>query len=211
MTFTIRRRMTAMIVLALAGYVAVGGICWVLMPPGHAAARLTLVGLVLALSLASIVVGLRLAHRVLTALADVSQVARAMAAGDLTVRAQVASDDEIGKLAEAANGLNQSLHGMVTQLGMSEKLGPLTWGRRQQLQYLGQSVEDRNYSEETAQQIDSEVKALVEGGHQRALQILTDHRALLDTLAGILEKQEVLAGDQLRSILSELRGECKPM
>jgi cell division protease FtsH len=94
---------------------------------------------------------------------------------------------------------------MVTQLGMSEKLGPLTWGRHQQLQYLGQSVEDRNYSEETARSIDSEVRALVESGHQQARGILAEHRALLDRLAGILEKQEVLAGEELGSILSELR------
>jgi cell division protease FtsH len=112
----------------------------------------------------------------------------------------------------ASNDLERAseiARGMVTQLGMSEALGPLTWGRHQQLQYLGQSVEDRNYSEETARLIDSEVRALVEGGHQRAREILTEHRALLDTLAGILEKQEVLAGAELSSILSELHGESQ--
>jgi cell division protease FtsH len=71
-------------------------------------------------------------------------------------------------------------------------------------------VEDRNYSEETARLIDSEVRALVESGHQRALQILMGHRALLDRLAEILEKKEVLSGDELGSILSELRCECQP-
>jgi cell division protease FtsH len=113
----------------------------------------------------------------------------------------------------ASNDLERAseiARGMVTQLGMSAKLGPLTWGRHQQLQYLGQSVEDRNYSEETARLIDSEVRALVESGHQRASQILTGHRALLDRLAELLEKKEVLSGDELGSILSELHGECQP-
>lgn len=113
----------------------------------------------------------------------------------------------------AANDLERAseiARGMVTQLGMSEKLGPLTWGRHQQLQYLGQSVEDRyyrNYSEETARLIDSEVRALVENAHQRALAILTGHRALLDRLAGVLETQEVLGGEELGSLLGELRQE----
>ncbi len=107
----------------------------------------------------------------------------------------------------AANDLERAseiARGMVTQLGMSEKLGPLTWGRHQQLQYLGQSVEERNYSEETARLIDSEGRALVESGHQRALQILTDHRLLLDRFADLLEKKEALSGDELDEILSTL-------
>ncbi len=107
----------------------------------------------------------------------------------------------------AANDLERAseiARGMVTQLGMSEKLGPLTWGRHQQLQYLGQSVEERNYSEETARLIDSEGRALVESGHQRALQILTDHRLLLDRFADLLEKKEALSGAELVEILSTL-------
>jgi cell division protease FtsH len=108
----------------------------------------------------------------------------------------------------AANDLERAseiARGMVTRLGMSEALGPLTWGRHQQLQYLGQSVEDRNYSEETARVIDSEVRSLVESAHQRALAILTGHRALLERLAGMLEQKEVLSGDELGSVLLELR------
>lgn len=113
----------------------------------------------------------------------------------------------------AANDLERAseiARGMVTQLGMSEKLGPLTWGRHQQLQYLGQSVEDRNYSEDTARSIDSEVRALVEIGHQKARGILVEHRALLDRLSGILEKQEVLAGEELNEILDEMRRATTP-
>jgi cell division protease FtsH len=73
---------------------------------------------------------------------------------------------------------------MVTQLGMSKKLGALTYGKRQQLTYLGtQGIEEKNYSEETSRLIDSEVKILIDEGYQRATQILTEKRKLLNKLA----------------------------
>ncbi|HFE39167.1 MAG TPA: ATP-dependent metallopeptidase FtsH/Yme1/Tma family protein [Gammaproteobacteria bacterium] len=90
---------------------------------------------------------------------------------------------------------------MVTQLGMSEKLGPLTWGRRQQLQFLGQSSEERNYSEATAQLIDAESRALVDEGRQRAKEILSQQRAILDVLAHTLEAREVLSGEEVEDII----------
>ncbi len=91
---------------------------------------------------------------------------------------------------------------MVTRLGMSKKLGPLTYGKRQQLQFLAhQGVEERNYSEETARLIDSEVKALVEEGYQRATEILNEKRKILDKLAAELEKKEVLSGEDVDKII----------
>ncbi len=106
----------------------------------------------------------------------------------------------------AANDLERAseiARSMVTQLGMSQQLGPLTWGRRQQLRFLGQSSEERNYSEETARLIDSETRALVEEGRKQAQQILHDHRALLNQLAEALERQEVLTGDEVGAIVGE--------
>ena len=106
----------------------------------------------------------------------------------------------------ASNDLERAseiARGMVTQLGMSEKLGPLTWGRRQQLQYLNQSTEERNYSEETARLIDAETRALVEEGHRRAQQILHENRALLDKLAAELERREVLSGEDVAAIIGK--------
>ncbi len=91
---------------------------------------------------------------------------------------------------------------MVTQLGMSRKLGPLTWGRRQQLSFLGvEGQEERNYSEETARIIDGEVRELVEEGQQRAEKILTENRAVLDKLATELEKKEILSGEEVDAIV----------
>ncbi len=92
---------------------------------------------------------------------------------------------------------------MVTQLGMSERLGPLTYGKRQELQFLGvQEREERTYSEATAQLIDAEVRALVEEGRDRAHRILTERRALLDALTARLEAQEELDGEEIRQLVA---------
>jgi cell division protease FtsH len=92
---------------------------------------------------------------------------------------------------------------MVTRLGMSEQLGPLTWGRRQQSLYLGGDyTEEKNYSEETARQIDAAVRALVEDGHARAHGILEKRRSALDTLARLLQEKEVISGTEAQTVLS---------
>jgi len=91
---------------------------------------------------------------------------------------------------------------MVTRLGMSEALGPLTYGRRQQSLYLGGDyVEDKNYSEATAQKIDEAVQGLVREAHERARVILDRQRNALDKLASRLQEKEVLSGDELHALL----------
>ncbi len=92
---------------------------------------------------------------------------------------------------------------MVCYLGMSEKLGPLIYGHRQQLQFLGGDYsEQRNYSEETARLIDSEIKALIQQAEQRALQILTEKRTQLDLLADLLQDKEVVLREEILSLLA---------
>jgi cell division protease FtsH len=82
---------------------------------------------------------------------------------------------------------------MVTQLGMSRELGPLTYGRRQELAFLGVSgQEERNFSEDTARRIDAEVRALVEEGQRRAREILASRHAALEALAAALQEREVM-------------------
>ena len=107
----------------------------------------------------------------------------------------------------ASNDLERSTeiaHEMVTRLGMSKKLGPLTYGKRQQLMYLGvQGTEEKNYSEETSRLIDSEVKILIEEGYQRATQILSEKRRVLDKLAALLEQKEVLNGEEIAAVIKE--------
>jgi cell division protease FtsH len=91
---------------------------------------------------------------------------------------------------------------MVCHLGMSKKLGSLTYGKRQQLQFLAvEEAEQRNYSEETAQLIDTEVKALVDEAQKRAKQILTSNRKVLDQLAAVLQEKEVITRDEISALL----------
>ena len=98
----------------------------------------------------------------------------------------------------------QIAHSMVTQLGMSQKLGPLTYGRRQQLAFLGVAgEEERNYSEQTARVIDDEVRSLIEEAQRRAREILSARRAALDALAAALEEKEVMDREQVERLLRE--------
>jgi len=82
---------------------------------------------------------------------------------------------------------------MVTQYGMSEHLGPITFGEKEELVFLGREIgEQRNYSEEIARQIDREVRRLIEEAHQTAKQILTAQRDKLRTLAERLIHEETV-------------------
>jgi cell division protease FtsH len=93
---------------------------------------------------------------------------------------------------------------MVTRLGMSDELGPLIYGKRQQSLYLGSDyVDEKNYSEATAQKIDVAVHALVEEGHARARSILEEHRSVLDVLAERLQETEVMSGAEVEALLEE--------
>ncbi len=93
---------------------------------------------------------------------------------------------------------------MVTQYGMSEKLGPLTFGDKEELIFLGRQLsEQRNYSEEVAEQIDSEVRRLVDEAHQVALQLIHDHRDKLDTIARLLLEHETLDAEGFAAIFAE--------
>ena len=73
---------------------------------------------------------------------------------------------------------------MVTEFGMSERLGPLSFGKRDELVFLGREIgEQRNYSDEIAKTIDEEVRAIVDRAFERATQVLETHRDRLDALA----------------------------
>ncbi|RME75252.1 MAG: ATP-dependent metallopeptidase FtsH/Yme1/Tma family protein [Chloroflexi bacterium] len=93
---------------------------------------------------------------------------------------------------------------MVTRYGMSKKLGPLTFGDKEELIFLGRQLsEQRNYSEEIAEQIDFEVKNLVEEAHQRALQIIRDNLDKLKAIAIRLMEEETLDAEQFAAIFAE--------
>jgi len=93
---------------------------------------------------------------------------------------------------------------MITRLGMSKKLGPLTYGRHQDLQFLGiQGQEERNYSEETARMIDEEARQIVEEQHRRATDIINEKRKILDALATLLEEKEVISGEEVEELIKK--------
>ena len=93
---------------------------------------------------------------------------------------------------------------MVTQWGMSDKLGPLQYEEQQGETFLGYSQTQRhNMSNETAQLIDSEIKALVEGAYDRATELLTTNRDQLTLLAEALLEYETLTGDEIKALLAD--------
>lgn len=119
------------------------------------------------------------------------RVAEQLALGSVSTGAQ----NDLEKASEIARN-------MVCYLGMSEKLGPLIYGQRQQLQFLsGDISEQRNYSEETARIVDAEIKALVEHAQQRAYEILTAKRQQLDQLAALLQEKEVIQREDMLALL----------
>lgn len=93
---------------------------------------------------------------------------------------------------------------MVTRYGMSDSLGPRTFGDREELVFLGREIsEQRNYSEEVAQEIDNEVKALVMQSYDRAIKILTQYRNKLDELADRLIKVETVDAAEFEAIFAD--------
>jgi cell division protease FtsH len=94
---------------------------------------------------------------------------------------------------------------MVTEFGMSDKLGPLSFGKRDELVFLGREIgEQRNYSDEVAKQIDEEVRAIIDHAYERAMEVLVTHRDKLTTLAEKLVAEETVDSDGFEAIFSDL-------
>jgi cell division protease FtsH len=92
---------------------------------------------------------------------------------------------------------------MVTAYGMSKKLGPLTFGDRQEMVFLGREIaEQRNYSEEIASQIDMEVRRIVNDAYRRARGILTEYRDKLDAIAQRLIEVETLERPEFEALVA---------
>jgi len=97
---------------------------------------------------------------------------------------------------------------MVTRYGMSEKLGSMTFGQKEELVFLGREIsEQRDYSENMAQQIDQEVRALIDEAYTRAKHLLIEKKDKLVAIATRLIEVETLDSDEIREIL----GETKPV
>jgi cell division protease FtsH len=96
---------------------------------------------------------------------------------------------------------------MVTEWGMSEKLGTVNYdqNRRGRFLDLGMPAERGNYSEETARLIDEEVKLIVAAAHNEARRILRDRRDILERVTRFLLEKEVMEGDELRAMMNQPR------
>ncbi|MCU0241016.1 MAG: ATP-dependent zinc metalloprotease FtsH, partial [Vicinamibacteria bacterium] len=94
-------------------------------------------------------------------------------------------------------------HKMVCEWGMSDTLGPLTYGKKEEAIFLGKEFNrHQDYSEATALKIDAEIKRIVSEQHERAQQILTEHRDSVVRVAEALLEYEVLDATQLRQLLA---------
>ena len=92
---------------------------------------------------------------------------------------------------------------MVTQWGMSEKLGTVAMGQKEELVFLGRDLgEQRNFSEEVAQLIDEEVRSLIKEAYETAKRILTEQRVKMDTVVERLKVEETIDAAELDKILA---------
>ncbi|PSR34147.1 MAG: cell division protein FtsH, partial [Sulfobacillus thermosulfidooxidans] len=91
---------------------------------------------------------------------------------------------------------------MITEFGMSEELGPMTYGTRQDQVFLGRDLmRQRNYSEEVASKIDQAIRHIVMQQYERAKSLLLQHRITLNRIAIELIDRETLDAAQLKEIL----------
>ena len=91
---------------------------------------------------------------------------------------------------------------MVTEFGMSAAMGPITYGRKHGPVFLGRDfAEERNYSEDAARQIDTEIRSLVDGCYMQSRQIIDEHRDRLNLLAEALLERETLTQEEVHSIV----------
>ena len=106
----------------------------------------------------------------------------------------------------AANDLERAseiARKMVCAFGMSEKLGPLSFGKKDELVFLGRDIAiAKDYSEKTAQEIDEEVRRIVYECYDEAKYLLTENRKVLDEIARALLEKEVLSGEDIDAILA---------
>ncbi len=93
---------------------------------------------------------------------------------------------------------------MVTRYGMSEKLGPMMYGQKEEMIFLGREIsEQRDYSEAVAEEIDSEVRKLVNTAYDDARRLINEHRDKLDRVAHQLLEVETLDAEEFMALMGE--------
>ncbi len=114
---------------------------------------------------------------------------------------EIVFDDITSGASNDLERVTRMARAMVTRLGMSKQLGPMVYGQKEELIFLGREIsEQRDYSESVAQEIDTEVRSLVADAYQQAKQILMDYREKLDAVAQRLLEMETINRDEFESI-----------
>jgi cell division protease FtsH len=99
--------------------------------------------------------------------------------------------------------LTQMARSMVTRYGMSEKMGPLQFGQQDELVFLGRDLaEQRDYSEEVAEEIDGEVHQLVDSAYARVRKLLGDNITKLHGVANALLEHETLSAEEFEEVFA---------
>ncbi len=94
---------------------------------------------------------------------------------------------------------------MVTEFGMSDRMGPLALGKREEMVFLGRDIgEQRNYSDDVARQIDEEVRAIIDKAYARATDVLTTHKDRLIQLAEFLVAKETIETEEFDAMFADL-------
>jgi len=94
---------------------------------------------------------------------------------------------------------------MVTEFGMSDRMGPLALGKREEMIFLGRDIgEQRNYSDDVARQIDEEVRAIIDKAYARATDVLTTHKDRLIQLAEFLVAKETIETEEFDAMFADL-------
>lgn len=123
---------------------------------------------------------------------------------------RVAEEIKIGDVTTGASNDIQKLTGlareMITQYGMSDKLGPIMLGQKDSQPFLGRDMgHTQDYGVGLAEQIDGEIRALIDEAHDEALEILVENDDVLDSLANTLLEEETLDGARLAEVLKPVR------
>jgi cell division protease FtsH len=120
---------------------------------------------------------------------------------------RVAEEEVFGDITTGASNdlerVTKLARTMVTQYGMSDELGPQTFGEKEEMMFLGREIgEQRNYSEEVAESIDREVRSLVDEAYGRAREILRSHRNKLDEVAHYLLDNETMDAQAFQAVFA---------